>query len=93
MDRDGEPVVAGPDAIARLLIDGGSWWRPLGRSPRLAARSAGWPGPFTDPWSRNRHRLPGGPPPARCPRPSGTSPIRRAPADGRTALVNRELAA
>ena len=56
---DGEPTVAGPDAIARLLVDGGSWWRPLGRVLDLAPVCwLAWP---VYRWvSRNRHRLPGG---------------------------------
>ena len=56
---DGRPVAAGPDAVARLLIDGGSWWRPLGRVLALApVRWLAWP--VYRCLSRNRHRLPGG---------------------------------
>ena len=56
---DGEPTVAGPEAIARLLVDGGSWWRPLGRVLGLApVRWLAWP---IYRWvARNRHRMPGG---------------------------------
>ena len=56
---DGQPVAAGPDAISRLLIDGGSWWRPLGQVLAFApVRWLAWP---VYRWlSRNRHRLPGG---------------------------------
>ena len=56
---EGEPTVAGPEAIARLLVDGGSWWRPLGRVLGLApVRRLAWP---VYRWvARNRHRLPGG---------------------------------
>ncbi len=53
------PVLAGPAAIAALLRDAGTYWRPLGwllaRRPVLALA---WPAYR---WvSRNRHRMPGG---------------------------------
>ncbi|MFI5956513.1 thiol-disulfide oxidoreductase DCC family protein [Cryptosporangium sp. NPDC051539] len=48
---------AGPDAIAALLIDAGSFWRPLGWGLR-AVRPAAWP---VYRWiARNRDKLPGG---------------------------------
>jgi len=53
------PVRAGPDAIAELLVDAGSWWRPLGRVLRSApVQWVAWP--VYRLVSRNRHRLPGG---------------------------------
>jgi predicted DCC family thiol-disulfide oxidoreductase YuxK len=56
---DGQPVAAGPDAIARLLVDGGSYWRPLGWVLGLApVRWLAWP--VYRAVARNRHRLPGG---------------------------------
>ena len=53
------PVTSGPAAIADLLRDAGSYWRPLGlllgRRPVLRVA---WPAYR---WiARNRHRLPGG---------------------------------
>ena len=50
---------AGPDAIARLLVDGGSFWRPIGWVLGAApVRWLAWP---VYRWvSRNRHRMPGG---------------------------------
>ena len=52
-------VSAGPSAIARLLVDGGRWWRPLGRF--LALPPVLWLAwPLYRLISRNRHRLPGG---------------------------------
>jgi predicted DCC family thiol-disulfide oxidoreductase YuxK len=53
------PVLAGPAAIAALLRDAGSYWRPAGSllawRPVLAAA---WPAYR---WvARNRHRMPGG---------------------------------
>ncbi|WP_163511055.1 thiol-disulfide oxidoreductase DCC family protein [Fodinicola acaciae] len=52
---------AGPAAFARLLVDAGRWWRPLGHV--LALRPVRW---LADPVyrliARNRHRLPGGTP-------------------------------
>ncbi|HLM65433.1 MAG TPA: DCC1-like thiol-disulfide oxidoreductase family protein [Acidimicrobiales bacterium] len=54
-------VAAGPEAIARLLVDAGSFWRPLGRLLDLRPmRWAAWP--VYRLVSRNRHRLPGGTP-------------------------------
>jgi predicted DCC family thiol-disulfide oxidoreductase YuxK len=57
----GTPPAAGPEAIARLLVDAGGVWRPLGRLLALApVRAVAWP---VYRWiSRNRHRLPGGTP-------------------------------
>jgi predicted DCC family thiol-disulfide oxidoreductase YuxK len=57
--REGEATVAGPEAIARLLVDGGSYWRPLGKLLDLApVRRIAWP---VYRWvARNRSRLPGG---------------------------------
>jgi predicted DCC family thiol-disulfide oxidoreductase YuxK len=55
------PVTAGPVAIAELLRDAGSFWRPIGTvlGTRPALRIA-WP---VYRWvARNRHRLPGGTP-------------------------------
>ena len=55
----GRPVAAGPAAIARLLVDAGSFWRPLGRLLDLPpVRWAAWP--VYRLVARNRHRLPGG---------------------------------
>ena len=56
---DGEPVAAGPEAIARLLVDGGSYWRALGWV--LGLRPVTWLAWPVYRWvARNRHRLPGG---------------------------------
>ncbi|HEX5945454.1 MAG TPA: DUF393 domain-containing protein [Acidimicrobiales bacterium] len=53
------PTKAGPEAIARLLIEAGSFWRPLGWVLDLPpVRWAAWP--IYRLISRNRHRLPGG---------------------------------
>lgn len=50
---------AGPAAIARLLVDAGSYWRPLGRL--LDLRPIRWmAGRAYRLIARNRHRLPGG---------------------------------
>lgn len=50
---------AGTAAIARLLMDAGSYWRRLGRL--LDLRPARWiAGPAYRLIARNRHRLPGG---------------------------------
>jgi predicted DCC family thiol-disulfide oxidoreductase YuxK len=52
-------VRAGPEAIARLLVDAGSFWRPLGWLLDLPpVRWVAWP--VYRLISRNRHRLPGG---------------------------------
>jgi predicted DCC family thiol-disulfide oxidoreductase YuxK len=55
----GAVQAAGPAAIARLLVDAGSYWRVLGRL--LDLRPILW---IADPAyrlvARNRHRLPGG---------------------------------
>lgn len=58
-ERPNDGMVSGPEAVARLLIDAGGLWRPLGHvlgwRPVLALA---WP---VYRWvSRNRHRLPGG---------------------------------
>jgi predicted DCC family thiol-disulfide oxidoreductase YuxK len=50
---------AGPAAIARLLVDAGSYWRTLGWL--LDRRPVRWiAGPTYRLIARNRHRLPGG---------------------------------
>ena len=50
---------SGPAAIARLLVDAGSYWRPLGWL--LDRRPVRWiAGPAYRLIARNRHRLPGG---------------------------------
>ena len=50
---------AGPGAIARLLVDAGSYWRTLGRL--LDRRPIRWIAGLTYGLiARNRHRLPGG---------------------------------
>ena len=55
----GGEVAAGPVAIARLLTDAGSFWRPLGWVLDLApVRWVAWP--VYRLIARNRHRLPGG---------------------------------
>jgi predicted DCC family thiol-disulfide oxidoreductase YuxK len=52
---------AGPAAIARLLVDAGSFWRPLGWVLGLPpVRWVAWP--VYRLIARNRHRLPGGTP-------------------------------
>ena len=58
--RFGGPLrAAGPAAIARLLVDAGSCWRPLGWL--LELRPIRWiAGPAYRLIARNRHRLPGG---------------------------------
>lgn len=56
---DTRGVQAGPAAIAALLRDAGSFWRPLGAV--LATRPAQWLAwPAYRLVARNRHRLPGG---------------------------------
>jgi predicted DCC family thiol-disulfide oxidoreductase YuxK len=56
---DGPVGAAGPVAIARLLVDAGSYWRPLGWL--LDRRAVRWvAGPAYRLIARNRHRLPGG---------------------------------
>lgn len=53
------PALAGPEGIAALLVDAGSYWRPLGRLLRL--RPVLWLAwPVYRLISRNRHRMPGG---------------------------------
>lgn len=53
------PVTAGPAAIADLLRDAGSCWRPLGSF--LGTRPVLWMAwPAYRSVARNRHRLPGG---------------------------------
>jgi predicted DCC family thiol-disulfide oxidoreductase YuxK len=55
----GTPAAAGPEAIARLLVDAGGVWRPLGRLLALPpVRAVAWP--VYRLIARNRHRLPGG---------------------------------
>ncbi len=55
----GQTHAAGPVAIARLLVDAGSFWRPLGRLLDLApVRWMAWP--VYRLIARNRHRMPGG---------------------------------
>jgi predicted DCC family thiol-disulfide oxidoreductase YuxK len=58
--RAERPVsAAGPAAIARLLVDAGSYWRTLGRL--LERRPVRWiAGLAYRLIARNRHRLPGG---------------------------------
>ena len=73
-----EGVAAGPVAIVRLLVDAGSYWRPLGRllGTRPVLRLA-WP---VYVWvSRNRHRMPGGTPACSVPQAQrdGIQPNRR----------------
>jgi len=65
---DGE-VLAGPDAVAALLRDGGGWWRRVGAAlGHEPMRRVAWP---VYRWiARNRHRLPGGAP-ACASRPDG----------------------
>lgn len=60
-------VFGGAQAVARLLIEAGGWWRPLGQLARVP--------PFRWPASgvyrlvsRYRHRLPGGTPACALPR-------------------------
>ena len=55
----GQTNAAGPEAIARLLVDAGSFWRPLGRVLDLApVRWVAWP--VYKLIAHNRHRMPGG---------------------------------
>ena len=55
----GEPTRHGPEAIARMLVDAGSYWRPLGRL--LGLRPVLWVAWPVYRWvARNRHRMPGG---------------------------------
>jgi predicted DCC family thiol-disulfide oxidoreductase YuxK len=57
----GSGVAAGPAAVARLLVDAGGGWRPLGRVLDLPpVRAVAWP--VYQLVARNRHRLPGGTP-------------------------------
>jgi predicted DCC family thiol-disulfide oxidoreductase YuxK len=52
-------VRAGPRAIARMLVDAGRFWRPLGWALDLPpVRLLAWP--VYRLVARNRHRLPGG---------------------------------
>jgi predicted DCC family thiol-disulfide oxidoreductase YuxK len=56
---DGTRVAAGPEAIAVLLKDAGSYWRPVGAV--LGLRPVLWAAWPVYKWiARNRHRLPGG---------------------------------
>jgi predicted DCC family thiol-disulfide oxidoreductase YuxK len=53
------PVKAGPEAIARLLVDAGGFWRVLGIGLDLRpVRWLAWP--VYRLIARNRHRMPGG---------------------------------
>jgi predicted DCC family thiol-disulfide oxidoreductase YuxK len=55
----GQTPATGPVAIARLLVDAGSFWRPLGWLLDLApVRWVAWP--VYRLIARNRHRMPGG---------------------------------
>lgn len=76
--EDTGPHGAGPVAIARLLVDAGSFWRLLGRVLDLSpVRRLAWP---VYRWvARNRHRMPGGTaacslPQAQRDRPSSPTP-------------------
>ena len=52
-------TAAGPDAIARLLVDAGSVWRPVGWVlGAVPVRWLAWP--VYRLVARNRHRMPGG---------------------------------
>ncbi len=55
----GKPVLAGPEAIAALLLSSNAFWKPLGWLLGLKPVTVvAWP---VYRWiSRNRHRLPGG---------------------------------
>lgn len=69
------PTKAGPEAIARLLVEAGSFWRPLGWVLDAApVRWVAWP--VYRLISRNRHRLPGGT--AACSLPQAERERRRA---------------
>lgn len=69
------PPVGGPVAIARLLVDAGSFWRPLGRVLGLApVLWVAWP--VYRLIARNRHRMPGGT--AACSLPQAERERRRA---------------
>lgn len=58
ISRSGD-IAAGPVGIGRLLIDAGSFWRPLGWLLTLPpVRWLAWP--VYRLVSRNRHRMPGG---------------------------------
>lgn len=78
-DGEGRAVRAGPEAIARLLVDAGSFWRPLGWVLDLPpVRWVAWP--VYRLISRNRHRLPGGT--ATCSLPQAQRDAARALAQG-----------
>jgi predicted DCC family thiol-disulfide oxidoreductase YuxK len=70
-------TAAGPDAVARLLQDSRSVWRPIGRVLAWRpVRALAWPAYR---WvARNRHRMPGGT--AACALPARDRPERGAPA-------------
>lgn len=58
VDVDGT-VAAGSDAVAGLLVDAGSFWRPFGLL--ISVPPGRWlAGPVYRLVARNRHRLPGG---------------------------------
>jgi predicted DCC family thiol-disulfide oxidoreductase YuxK len=65
----GRAPLAGPDAIAALLLSSHRRWRLVGRLLRLAPmRALGWPAYR---WvARNRHRMPGGTPACALPHPT-----------------------
>ena len=71
----GGATAAGPVAIARLLVDAGSVWRPLGWLLDLPpVRWLAWP--VYRLVARNRHRMPGGT--AACSPPQAARDPRRA---------------
>lgn len=75
---DARPATAGPAAIADLLVDAKSWWRPLGwglKTPPISWLS--WP--VYRLISRNRHRLPGGTPACSLPQAQRNSSATDAP--------------
>jgi predicted DCC family thiol-disulfide oxidoreductase YuxK len=81
VDGTGRPAAAGPEGIARLLVDAGSFWRPLGWVLGFApVRALAWP--VYRLISRNRHRLPGGT--AACSLPQAQRDARRAAAAAAT---------
>jgi len=71
----GRAPLAGPDAIAALLLTSHRRWRVVGRLLRLApVRVLAWP---IYRWvARNRHRMPGGTAACALPQPPPTSPAR-----------------
>lgn len=70
--RDPAVRASGPAAIARLLVDAGSYWHPLGRL--LDMRPIRWVAePVYRLVARNRHRLPGGTAACQLPRQKATA--------------------